>query len=241
MPVAVHCAPTRLTLEAGTDGRFELSVACGPEPASGQVELIVPDELRAEIDGAAATTPLRYELPPGGFATWDVTVRAAAGTAAGRYFVAARIRDAFGQQFEDTALVTVGEPGGPDASQPPEELFVRLQTDVQALAAEADLEMLTPAVRLAPGQRGELTVRVASQLRSELRGEVQLISPIGTWQATAPWTQAVTVAPGGAETVGFGVTIPATAEPGWQSWLLVKLMYFGRVRYSQAIPLTVTD
>jgi alpha-mannosidase len=240
MPVAVHCAPTRLTLEAGTDGRFELSVACGPEPASGQVELIVPDELRAEIDGAAATTPLRYELPPGGFATWDVTVRAAAGTAAGRYFVAARIRDALGQQFEDTALVTVGEPGGPDASQPPEELFVRLQSDVQALAAEADIEVLTPALRLAPGQRGELAVRVASQLRSQLRGEVQLISPIGTWQATEPWTQGVTVAPGGAETVGFGVRIPATAEPGWQSWLLVKLMYFGRVRYSRAIPLTVT-
>jgi hypothetical protein len=33
--------------------------------------------------------------------------------------------------------------------------------------------------------------------------------------------------------------VPATAEPGWQSWLLVKLMYFGRVRYSKAIPLTV--
>jgi alpha-mannosidase len=240
MPVAVHCAPTRLTLEAGAGGRFELSVACGPEPSSGEVELIVPDGLRAEIDGAAAA-PLRYELPSGGFATWDVTVRAAEATAAGRYFIAARIRDALGQRLEDTALVTVGEPGGPDASQPPEELFVRLQSDVQALAAEADLEVLTPALRLAPGQRGELAVRVISQLRSELRGEVQLISPIGTWRATAPWTQAVTVAPGGAETVGFGVTIPATAEPGWQSWLLVKLMYFGRVRYSPAIALTVTE
>ena len=33
--------------------------------------------------------------------------------------------------------------------------------------------------------------------------------------------------------------IPATAEPGWESWLLVKLMYFGRVRYSPAVSLTV--
>jgi len=27
-------------------------------------------------------------------------------------------------------------------------------------------------------------------------------------------------------TVRFAVTVPATAVPGWESWLLVKLMYF---------------
>jgi hypothetical protein len=32
--------------------------------------------------------------------------------------------------------------------------------------------------------------------------------------------------------------VPATAAPGWESWLLVKLMYFGRVRYSEAVPLS---
>jgi len=130
--------------------------------------------------------------------------------------------------------------GGPDASLEPEELFFRLQSDVQGMTAEADLEVLTPELRLAPGERGELTVRVASHLASGLRGELQLISPIGTWRATAPWTQAVTVPPGGEASASFAVTVPATAEPGWQSWLLVKLMYFGRVRYSQAVPLTVT-
>ena len=242
VPVAVHFTPTRVTLDGDAPGRLRLSVGCGPEPATGEVELVLPDGLLAEIDGAsAAGPPIRYDLPGGGFRSWDVAVRAAAGSADGRYFVAARIRDGLGQQLEDTALVTVGEPGGPDASQPPEELFFRMQSDVQALAAEADLEVPTRELRLAPGQGGELTVRVASQLASELRGEVQLISPIGTWQATAPWTQAVRVAPGGAATVSFGVTVPATAAPGWESWLLVKLMYFGRVRYSDAVPLTVTD
>jgi hypothetical protein len=47
------------------------------------------------------------------------------------------------------------------------------------------------------------------------------------------------VAPGGAATVSFAVTVPATTPPGWQSWLLVKLMYFGRVRYSRAVGLIV--
>jgi len=252
VPVAVHFTPTRLTLRAPADagvpggddtGRIRLSVACGPAPATGEAELVVPDGLVAEIGDAPADngSRLRYDLPGNGFATWDVAVRALASTPDGRYFVAARIRDALGQELEDAALITVGEPGGPDASQPPEELFFRLQSDVQALAGEADLEVLTPELRLAPGQRGELTVRVASHLASELRGEAQLISPFGTWKATSPWTRAVRVDGGGEETVSFDITVPATAEPGWESWLLVKLMYFGRVRYSEAVPLIVTQ
>ena len=171
VPVAVHVTPTRITLGGYSDGAgfgegdpavpLQLSVACGPEPASGAVELLVPDGLLAEIDGAPVTAdaPLPFDIPGHGFTTWDVVVRARPGADAGRYFVAARIRDGLGQLLEDTALVTIGEPGAPDASQPPEELFFRLQSDVQGMADEADLEVLTPELRLAPGERGELTVR----------------------------------------------------------------------------------
>jgi len=245
VPVAVHFAPTRITLNADLpQGRATLTVACGPEPASGTVELVVPGELTAEIDGAPAVGSadggaLRYDLPANGFASWDVTAQAAAGTTGGRYFITARITDGLGQVLEDTALVTVGEAGGPDASLEPEELFFRLQSDVMALAGEADLELLTPELRLTPGAVGQLTVRVASHLGSPLRGEVQLVSPVGTWPTTGPWTQAVEAGPGGEATATFTVTVPATAEPGWESWLLVKLMYFGRVRYSPAARLIV--
>ena len=246
VPVAVHFTPTRVTLrvpgEPGAPGGdaltgLTLTVACGPEAASGEVELIVPTALTAVIQGDAA----RYDLAAGEFAAWNVVISALPGAADGRYFVAARIKDASGQVLEDTALVTIGEAGGPDPGQEPEELFFRLQSDVMALMGEADLELLTPALRLAPGEAGELTMRVSSHLGSQLRGEAQLVSPIGTWGATAPWTQAVEVVPGGETTVTFRVTIGATAEPGWNSWLLVKLMYFGRVHYSPAIPLTVSE
>jgi alpha-mannosidase len=252
VPVAAHFTPTRITLNGDApDGRTTLTVACGPEPASGTLDLVAGGELIAETDGApvggsavggsADGGSLRYDLPANGFASWDITVRAADGTADGRYFVAARIGDALGQVLEDTLLVTVGEAGPPDDSLEPEELFFRMQSDVQALAGEAAIEVLTPRLTLAPGESGELTVKVDSRLGSQLRGEVQLISPIGTWQSTRPWTQAVEVAPGGETTVSFTVTVPATAEPGWESWLLVKLMYFGRVRYSPAISLTVAS
>ncbi|HEX7162882.1 MAG TPA: hypothetical protein VF223_16810, partial [Trebonia sp.] len=138
----------------------------------------------------------------------------------------------------DAVLVTIGEAGEPDPALEPEELFFRLQSDVMALADEVHLEVLPASLRLAPGASCPLEVRVASRLASQLRGEAQLVSPVGTWQATGPWTQPVTAEPGGEATVRFDVTVPATAEPGWESWLLVKLMYFGRVRYSEAVRLT---
>ena len=188
---------------------------------------------------AAADGPLRYDLGPNEFASWDVTVSVLPPAAGGRYFLTARIGDGLRQLLEDTALVTIGELGAPDPGLAPDELFTRLQSDVTALADEAEVTVLTPAVRLGAGEVGELAVRVTSRLASQLRGEVQLISPVGTWQGTGPWTQPVTVAPGAEATVRFTVTVPATAAPGWESWLLVKLMYFGRVRYSNSVPLTV--
>src|SRR6185437_14435211 len=213
-----------------------LTVASGPAGGRGTVELVVPEGLDATIDGAA----LSYDLEANGYAAWDVTVRALPGTADGRYFVTARITDDLGQVLEDAVLVTIGEAGEPDPSLEPEELFFRLQSDVMALADEVHLAVLPSSLQLAPGAAGTLEVRVASRLASQLRGEAQLVSPVGTWPGTGPWTQPVTVAPGGDATVRFDVTVPATAAPGWESWLLVKLMYFGRVRYSEAVRLTVS-
>jgi alpha-mannosidase len=264
LPVAVHLAPSRVTLRPsalegfdapagpapGDDaGRLRLSVACGPEPASGAVELLVPDGLVAEVGDAPAAsgTMLAYSLDGGEHATWDVTVRALPGTADGRYFAGARIADTAGLTIEDTALVTVGEPGGVEPDLPPEELFFRMQADVEALAGEADLEVLTPALSLAPGAQGQVKVAVTSRLASELRGEAQLLSPFGSWEAVAPWDsvapwiQSVRPGPGQTAQLEFPVRIPATAAPGWETWLLVKLMYFGRVRYSEAIRLTVAE
>jgi alpha-mannosidase len=236
VPVAVHFSPTRVTLGAdAAEGNVTLTVASGPAGGRGTVELAVPEGLDATVTGSA----LSYDLEPNGYAAWDVAVRALPGTSDGRYFVAARITDDLGQVLEDAVLVTIGEAGEPDPALEPEELFFRLQSDVMALADEVHLEVLPASLQLAPGASCPLEVRVASRLASQLRGEAQLVSPAGTWQATGPWTQPVTAEPGGEAAAAFNVTVPATAEPGWESWLLVKLMYFGRVRYSEAVRLTV--
>jgi len=243
VPLAVHFTPMRATLDADSDARLRLAVACGPVPASGEVVLTVPAGVVAEVDGAPAGdgTTLRYDLAASGFTTWEVAVRAARPAADGRYFVTAAIRDDIGGVVEDAALVTIGEPGGPDRDLPPEEMFFRLQADTQALAREAGLEILDAGdgIQLSPGGHGELRVRVANHLASALHGELQLISPFGTWETTGPWTRAVSAEAGAEATCRFDVAAPAGAEPGWESWLLVKLMYFGRVRYSETVRLTV--
>jgi hypothetical protein len=98
---------------------------------------------------------------------------------------------------------------------------------------------VTPELRLAPGGQGELLVEVTNQLASELHGEAQLISPFGTWPLLGPWTQSFAAAPQASTTLRFAVHVPAAERPGSQWWALVKVMYFGRVRYTEAIPVIV--
>ncbi|MGH3176960.1 MAG: NEW3 domain-containing protein, partial [Streptosporangiaceae bacterium] len=179
LPVAVHLSPVRVALpipgpDPGDAAALTLTVGCGSEPASGTVELVAPGEVTV-----TASRDLRYDLPPGGYAAWGLTVRVPPGTAPGRYFVGARIRDDLGHLIEDTAMVAVGERRWPDPALPPEEALELMQADYASGAAEADVAVLTPGLRLAPGSDGELQVRVTSGLASELRGEAQLVSPFG--------------------------------------------------------------
>jgi alpha-mannosidase len=235
LPVSVHFSPTRVAL-AGPDevGSVTLSVGCGPEPASGTVELAVPAGITVETG-----RELRYDLAPGGYAAWDLTVRAAPGTGAGRYFAAARVQDARGHQIEDTAMIAVGERRWPDPTLPPEEALELMLADSTAAAAEFDLAVLTPEVRVSPGGQDEVTVSVTSRLASEVHGEAQLVSPFGTWSMLTPPTQGFSAMPQTPVVLRFEVAAPATARPGARWWALVKVMYFGRVRYSEAVPVSI--
>ncbi|MFI5082200.1 MAG: NEW3 domain-containing protein, partial [Streptosporangiales bacterium] len=234
LPVAVHLSPVRVALaDPGEAAALTLTVGCGAESASGTVELVAPDEVTV-----AASRDLRYDLAPGGYAAWDLSVRVPPGTAPGRYFVAARIRDDLGHLVEDTAMVAVGERNWPDPALPPEDALELMQADYAAGAAEAEVAVLTPGLRLAPGSQGELEVRVTSGLASELRGEAQLVSPFGSWEMLGPWTQGFSIAPGASTVLRFAVHVPVTARHA-QWWALVKVMYYGRVRYTEAIPVAI--
>jgi len=235
LPVAAHFSPTRVALrDPGGAAELRLTVGCGTEAASGEVEIVTPGGLTVAPD-----RDLRYELAPGGYADWDLAVRAAPGTGTGRYFVAARIRHDL--LIEDVAMVAVGERRWPDPALPPEEALELMLADAAAAAAEVELAVLTPQLRVAPGGRDELLVSVTSAAASELRGEAQVVSPFGTWLMLSPATQGFSIAPGAPTVLRFGVTAPATVRPGTRWWALVKVMYYGRVRYTEAIPVVIAD
>jgi len=102
-----------------------------------------------------------------------------------------------------------------------------------------ELAVLTPELRAAPGGQDELVVSVTSQLASEVHGEAQLVSPFGTWAMLSPPAQGFSATPAEPAMLRFGLTVPPTARPGARWWALVKVMYFGRVRYSTSIPVNI--
>ena len=109
----------------------------------------------------------------------------------------------------------------------------------QALAGEISLEVPT-GLELAPGQRGELAAVITNRVASAVRGEAQLVSPIGSWPLLSPWTQGFAAGPAETITLRYPVAVPAGARAGAHWWAVVKVMYFGRVRYSQAVEVRVT-
>jgi hypothetical protein len=122
---------------------------------------------------------------------------------------------------------------------PREQLDALLVADLVAREAEVEVAMVPAVLEVAPGGRAALTVRLDNRTGSVIRGESQLMSPFGTWHQAGPWTRGFTAAPGETITIGYTVAVPAWARPGSQWWALAKVMYFGRVRYTECAQIRV--
>jgi alpha-mannosidase len=253
--VTVQIKPSVLT----GDGPFQLPIVVASErtdeAAAGSVALIVPP-------GWEATPTERiYRLAPGAHLAFEASVRPAAGAAPGRYFVAARITDDAGQLHEDIvtidhrpggdgigspsphedrsgalawaverALTTAGIGPGPDAS-----------TNAGARhdpGGELRVELLDADISAAPGDHESLRVSLRNLAASEIRGEAQILSPLETWSSITPWTQGFSVGPGEEAILEFSVAPPPDAVAGTY-WALVKVMYFGRLLYSESVPVVI--
>jgi alpha-mannosidase len=253
LPVAVHLTPSLTGVEPGQSAAVRLTVGCGLDPASGTITLDVPDGLELtsvlQETGDPAVLPrsgggppeLDYHLPPRGYAAWNLTVRAPADAAAGRHFLAARILDGAGQVLEDAAVISVGEFRQAPRGLPLAEIVDVLEAAQQAEAAEAELTQVTGHLTVRPGGHGKVSVTLANNTASELRGEATLISSHGSWRALTPWTTGFAAPAGGSIPLTFDVAVPADARPGQRWWALVKVMYFGRLRYSEPVWIDVND
>jgi hypothetical protein len=155
--------------------------------------------------------------------------------------VSARTADDLGQALEDTALITVGEPPPPSRAMPRAERDALLVADLQAREAEVEVAVEPAVLEVAPGGHATLTVRLANRTASVIRGESQLMSPFGTWHQVESWTRGLTAGPGKTITVDYAVAVPTWARPGSHWWALAKVMYFGRVRYTECAQIRVTS
>src|SRR5262249_17223511 len=222
---------------------------------SGTVSLVVPP-------GWEATPPERlYTLAPGAHLAFEAAVRPAADAAPGRYFVAARITDDSGQQHED--VVTIDHRAPVDGAAQGESPIDRSAALAWAIERALTIAGAGPApgepghpraqhdrggelratladdeVAVEPGRRATLRVSLANLAASEIRGEAQVISPFGTWSTIRPWTQGFVVGAGDEVDVAFDVAPPIDAAPG-TTWALVKVMYFGRILYTESVPIRV--
>ena len=236
MPVAVHLSPAATPLDDGQPGLLRLTVACGPAGAAGSVRLEAPDGFTVKTAGSL---PLAYDLGSLGHQVWDVAVTPPPGAAAGRYFVTAQIEDPAGQLIEDSALLTIGQPPEPRLDLPLAEVLAMQQAAQQAREAEIQLRLATTAVELAPGRQAVIEAQLTNLAGSAIRGEAQLISPYGSWPQAGPWTTGFAVQAGGQVALQFTVTAPGTSRPGQQWWIVVKVMYFGRLVYTEPVVVTI--
>jgi hypothetical protein len=129
----------------------------------------------------------------------------------------------------------------PSADQRGDEFIERYFADEQATAAELEITVASRELVLRPGGHGEVAVRLANGTAAGLRGEAQLVSPFGSWGQARPWTQGFAVGPGQDVTLRYSVTAAPAARHGQAWWVLIKVMYFGRVRYTEAIACSVAD
>jgi alpha-mannosidase len=234
MPVAVHLSPGVVALDDGQPGALRLTVACGPQPASGLIRLAAPADIVLTPEG-----PLTYELGSLGQQAFDVTVTARPGARPGRRFARAQIEDLSGQVIEDSTLIAIGQPPPPRTDLPLDEVLAMQRADRTAVDGEVDVSVITPSLAIRPGGSGCLEVAVRNRADSAIHGEAQLISPFGSWRQTGPWTASFEIETGGEQTLTFTVGLPATARPGERWWAIVKLMYFGRLHYTEPAEVTV--
>lgn len=213
MPVAVHLSQADLDVEGPVDVTLTIASGLTEDRAEGVVALTAPE-------GWTVTPAVRpYALPPGGHATVPVRLTPPEGVEGGLYLLTATT--AFGgQAYEDVTRLHVAGRRSPG-----------LEVSLEGLGHP-------PHLRLRPGGRAEVVVRLQSAARSPVSAQAQLVSPWQTFEMFPRWNGGALVPAEGETEVRFPVHVPAGARPGrW--WALVKIACAGWLHYTDTIEVEV--
>ncbi|MER8102523.1 NEW3 domain-containing protein [Kitasatospora sp. NPDC094016] len=235
LPVSVGVSPGLLR----TDGEaVELSVALSSQLRDAAVEgtaVVLPPEGWQTSLGSRP-----YRLEPGGHLRFPVTLTPPADALPGLHFAAVRIAHD-GQEIEDVVTIAVGDLPDllPVPGDTPEDWTIAQGTKATAgRDTGLDVAVSEEALRVTPGDRTTLGLTLTNRTRGEIRGELQLVSPWGTWEAIADPVRGFTVPAGSSSTVDFEIAAPESTDPG-AYWALAKVMWFGRCQYAPTVALEV--
>jgi alpha-mannosidase len=239
LPVSVAADPTvhRIAPGGAATGAVVLASHLRDEPVESTVDVLVPAGWTAD----PGTRPVR--LAERGHTRFPLTVTAPTDAEPGLYF--ARVRLPVGADLlEDVITMVVQGGAADDIIPPPAGPEINHAEQLQGTTADTarpvglDLSVVTESVDVTCGEKAMLTIRATSFAAADIDGEAMVVSPWGTWHLIGPYTNGFHVPAGASTDVSFEVVAPAHAQPGtW--WAMVKLMWFGRVQYSPAIPVRV--
>ena len=210
---------------------------------NGELTVLAPEGWTVEPEERPVS------LGPGGYSAFPLEITPPDGAEPGLYFVRAQLRvggvgGAGGGVVEDVVSVLIGGDAAGDWTPPArgDELGLGVQTQgtkrATARATGLDIVSMPTAVTVAPGERARLSVRLANRTRSRIDGEAMPVSPWGTWRFVGPYATGFGIEPGAEGSVEVEVDVPIDAEPGhW--WVMVKLMWFGRAQYTEAVSVVV--
>ncbi len=195
--LAVHVLPAGLVLRNGEAGSFIAQVASGAATStqSGQVDILAPagwdldptGQIFSLSAGASVQVPVRLGVP--------------ASCRPGRHFVAVRVNGPRYQSQEDVLTVDVlpalaeaasGLARG-EALEGPTGLLAKpaaLTHPGGQVEAELEVALETLEVAVAAGATAAITVALTNRTASEIRGELQLLSPVETWPYVGPGARA---------------------------------------------------
>ncbi len=235
LPVSVGVSPGLLrTVSEPVEVSVVLASHLRDAAVEGTVNVLVPQGWTASLGSRP------YRLDPDGQLRFDVTVTPPAGVESGLYFITARTEH-LGQTIEDVATVAVGELPAllPVPGDIPEDADAMQGTTAETgRDTGLTVDVTTTSVTVAPGGRATVGVSLHNRTRGEIRAELQLVSPWGTWDAIAEPIRGVALAAGESDTITFDVVPPRDADPG-RFWALVKVMWFGRCQYAPTVELVL--
>jgi alpha-mannosidase len=222
LPAVAHLHPQSITVEPNSQARLRLTIAsdCSDTVLHGRVRLVCPDGWSAD------PTELPFMLPPGGHLETDVEVTAPDAASPGLYPIRAELAltghhvsmpPSWRQVVEDVCVVSVAAPA--------DDSLLRIVADPQPVDVQA-------------GERGVLTVDVATDAYADIAVEAHLISPWGTWEWMGPAASGVELAARSSAEMRFDVAPPVWVEPG-EWWALVRVAAAGQLLYSPAVKVTV--